>query len=240
MGLLKMTILSFKSFEPASTLKPRGIFMAMFNPANYKMEYSFTKDMMVTPGSVVNDKTVSAVNPQKMSFDFLIDGTGANGDERVVLVEIKKFDKLVMPDKKDFTDFSNRIKAVSETPVSVATPENPTPDPPIPEDVRLNLPKLLLLWGTFIFACEIETYTVSYTLFNQLGIPLRATISATFTEVKAPELIDSFRSSEELDNVTNITSFLSTAFTLTNNVTKAVDMARSENLNSLRQNVNIK
>jgi hypothetical protein len=76
-------------------------------------------------------------------------------------------------------------------------------------------------------------------LFNQLGIPLRATISATFNEVVLPEALNVLNDSAQLDAITNVASFLSTAFTITNNVAKAVDMARDENLNSLRQNVNI-
>lgn len=215
MGLLKMTILSFRSFDnPMDLLKPR-MFLAMFNPASYKIEYNFTKDKKETAGG--NDQTapVSAISLKKMSFDFLIDGTGANGDERIVLLEIKKFEKLVMPEKSDITAFNNASTA------------------------QLEMPKLLLVWGTFIFSCEVESYSLNYTLFNQLGIPLRATISATFNEVVLPEALNVLNDSAELDAITNVASFLSTAFTITNNVAKAVDMARDENLNSLRQNVNI-
>lgn len=216
MALLKMTILSFKSFEnPMDLLKPR-LFLAMFNPASYKIEYNFTKDKKETAGNAEQTAPISAVSLKKMSFDFLIDGTGANGDERIVLLEIKKFEKLVMPEKSDIASFNAASTA------------------------QLKLPKLLLVWGTFMFSCEIESYSVNYTLFNQLGIPLRATISATFNEVVMPEALDTFANSAELDAITNVASFLSTAFTITNNVAQAVDMARDENLNSLRQNVDIK
>ena len=215
MGLLKMTILSFKSFDnPMDLLKPR-MFLAMFNPASYKIEYNFTKDKKETAGGGIQTAKVTAVSLKKMTFDFLIDGTGANGDERIVLLEIKKFEKLVMPEKSEITAFNDSSKE------------------------QLNMPKLLLVWGTFMFSCEVESYSVNYTLFNQLGIPLRATISATFNEVVLPEALSAFNDSAELDAITNVASFLSTAFTITNNVAKAVDMARDENLNSLRQNVNI-
>jgi len=228
MALLKMTMLSFASFNnPMDLLKPR-IFFAMFNPASYKMEYGFTKDATVTPGSGAQEKPVSAVNPQKMTFDFLIDGTGANGDNRIVLLEIKKFEKIVMPDKSDFAAFSSGISAAAGLPGTSQ-----------PQTIRLNLPKLLLVWGTFMFSCEIESYSVNYTLFNQLGIPLRATISATFNEVPMPAQLDAFNNSAQLDAVTNVASFLSTAYTFTNNVVQAVEMARKDDLNSLRQSVDI-
>lgn len=216
MALLKMTILSFKSFvNPLDLLKPR-LFLAMFNPASYKVEYNFTKDKKETSGNAEQTAPITAVSLKKMSFDFLIDGTGANGDERIVLLEVKKFEKLVMPEKSDIAAFNAASTA------------------------QLNLPKLLLVWGTYMFSCEIESYSVNYTLFNQLGIPLRATISANFSEVVMPEALSTFADSAELDAVTNVASFLSTAFTITNNVAKAVDLARDENLNSLRQNVDIK
>ena len=216
MALLKMTILSFKSFDnPMDFLKPR-LFLAMFNPASYKIEYNFTKDKKETSGNAEQTAPISAVSLKKMSFDFLVDGTGANGDERIVLLEIKKFEKLVMPEKSDIAAFNAAGTA------------------------QLKLPKLLLVWGTFMFSCEIENYSVNYTLFDQMGIPLRATISATFNEVVMPEALDTFNNSAALDAVTNVASFLSTAFTITNNAEKAVDMARDENLNSLRQNVDIK
>ena len=90
MALIKMTILSFKSFDnPMDLLKPR-IFLAMFNPASYKIEYNFTKDTKETSRSTITECPVTAISLKKMAFDFLIDGTGANGDERIVLLEDRK------------------------------------------------------------------------------------------------------------------------------------------------------
>jgi len=219
MSLLKMTILSFKSFKnPADLLKPR-IFLAMFNPASYKVEYNFTKDKKETTGDDAQNAPVHAISLRKMTFDFLIDGTGANGDQRIVLVETRKFGSVVMPEKKDLLSFNEAKKA------------------------HLELPKLLLVWGTFMFSCEIESYSVNYTLFSQLGIPLRATISATFNEIipnPKIDILDSFEGPDALDTISNVASFLSTAFTATNSVVQAVNMARSEDLNSLRQHITIK
>ena len=238
MALLKMTIFSLKSFDIKDIMKPR-IFMAMFNPASYKMEYAITKDTTVSPGAKTQDVPASAINPQKMTFDFLIDGTGANGDDRIVLLEVKKFEKTVMPEKKDISDFESSIgRAVSTMSAINPTEGGATSAEPI--NLKLELPKLLLVWGTFVFSCEIESYSVNYTLFNQLGIPLRATISATFAEVPAPKFLDDFTSSSIVETITDIGSFLSTAYTITNNAAKAADMAREMDLNSLREQVKIK
>lgn len=238
MALLKMTIFSLKSFDIIDIMKPR-IFTAMFNPASYKMEYAITKDTTISPGAKTQDVPASAINPQKMTFDFLIDGTGANGDNRIVLLEVKKFEKTVMPEKKNLSDFTSSIGSAVST-ISAMNPIGGGISNVDSISLRLKLPKLLLVWGTFVFPCEIESYSVNYTLFNQLGIPLRATISATFAEVPSPEFLDDFTSSSVVETITDIGSFLSTAYTITNNVTKAADMAREMDLNSLREQVKIK
>ncbi|OLY94241.1 hypothetical protein SAMN05444008_105187 [Cnuella takakiae] len=218
MTLLKMTILSFKSFEkPADLLNPR-VFMAMFNPASYKVEFNLTKDKKEATGDAAQSTPVTAVSLKKMSFDFLVDGTGANGDQRVVLQETKKFESVVMPGKKDLLSFNSATG-----------------------NAHLKLPQLLLLWGTFVFPCEIEAFSVNYTLFNQLGIPLRATINASFNEVEPKPrvpLLDRLANAEVVETIGNAASFLSTAFSATNNVVRAVEMAREENLNSIRSTFN--
>lgn len=206
MPLLKMTILAFKSFDNPMDLMTPSMFIAMFNPASYKVEHIFAKDEKTTAGSEGETMPTTAVSPQKMTFDFLIDGTGASGENRIVLLEVKKFEKLVKPD-------------VQTT-----------------EKGYLNLNKLLLLWGTFVFACEIESYSVNYTLFDQVGIPLRATISATFSENVEGSKLDIFNQilDDDLDKVVNLGGFLSNAFSVTQNAAKSVEMAREENLSSLR------
>lgn len=220
MALLKMTILAFKSFKnPADLLKPR-LFLTMFNPASYKVEHGFTKDNKEATGSDGQSTTITAISVKKMTFDFLIDGTGANGDIRSVGMETKKFEKVVLPEKADTLSIDTKKSA------------------------HLELPKLLLIYGTFTFSCEIESFSVNYTLFNQFGSPLRATISATFTEVIPDSkfnILDKLGIPEAaVDTISNVASFLSTAFTITNNVAQAISLARDEDLNSIRQKVTIK
>jgi len=43
-------------------------------------------------------------------------------------------------------------------------------------------PYLLVQYGTFISTCNINTSTVTYTMFDIFGLPIRAKISASFTE----------------------------------------------------------
>jgi len=48
--------------------------------------------------------------------------------------------------------------------------------------------RLEVRWGNFVFYGVLTQADVSYTLFDREGRPLRATVKATFMEVKAPEL----------------------------------------------------
>ncbi len=218
MALMKMTILAFKSFDkPADLLKPR-LFMAMYNPAAYKVEYQINKDSKEPAGADTAPTPPTSISPRKMTFDFVFDGTGANGQQRVVLLETKNFENVVMPEKKDL------LSSV------------------LPANENLKLPKLLLLYGTFMFSCEIESFSVNYTLFDTFGIPLRATINATFSEVNpgaAVSFLNNLTESATANTISNVASFLNNAFAMGQNVAAAVEQARDLNLNSLRQQVNI-
>ncbi|WP_052272914.1 hypothetical protein [Flavihumibacter solisilvae] len=52
-------------------------------------------------------------------------------------------------------------------------------------NVRGNIhrpPYLLVQYGTFVNTCIINSSSVTYTMFDMFGLPIRAKISATFTE----------------------------------------------------------
>lgn len=51
-------------------------------------------------------------------------------------------------------------------------------------------PYLLVQYGTFISTCVINSSTVTYTMFDMFGLPLRAKISASFSERTIPGLSD--------------------------------------------------
>lgn len=213
-----MTILAFKSFDkPMDLIKPR-LFIAMFNPTSYKVESNITKDDRETAGGETQTATAQAVSLKTMTFDFVIDGTGASGEKRIVLLETRNFEKVVMPENSA----NGFVKLSADA------------------GKKIELPKLLLTWGTFIFTCEIESYTINYTLFDTFGIPLRATITATFKERDpklAKNLLDLITENPVVEQITNAASFLSAAYSVTNNIAKTVDMAREENLNSIRQKI---
>ncbi len=41
---------------------------------------------------------------------------------------------------------------------------------------------LIIIWGTFIVRCVLDSMNIKYELFDRAGLPLRATISASFLE----------------------------------------------------------
>lgn len=55
---------------------------------------------------------------------------------------------------------------------------------------------LLVQYGTFICACVLNSSDVSYTMFDQYGLPLRAQVTASFTE----------RTPNKLQNILNMLS----------------------------------
>src|SRR5262249_15542406 len=45
-------------------------------------------------------------------------------------------------------------------------------------------PRILFVWGSLSFKAIVESVTQKFTLFNPIGLPLRATLSVTFREYK--------------------------------------------------------
>jgi hypothetical protein len=98
---------------------------------------------------------------------------------------------------------------------------------------------LILMWGTMMLKCSIENISVNYTLFNAAGIPMRATISATFKERNddpddfTKGLDDFF----EGDPVKDGLSVANIAFQVFNGVSQTVAIAETNDLNSIREKV---
>ncbi|MEX2336458.1 MAG: LysM peptidoglycan-binding domain-containing protein, partial [Fulvivirga sp.] len=42
---------------------------------------------------------------------------------------------------------------------------------------------LIINWGTLVFKCRLENMTINYKLFSPEGLPLRATVTASFIEL---------------------------------------------------------
>ncbi|MEJ7679304.1 MAG: hypothetical protein WKG06_15895 [Segetibacter sp.] len=167
MSLLKMTILSFSSTGIKQLTDIPQIYMVMFNPNTYKTEFKINYDITKPMKSDDSEKLprFSSIDSKQFSFDFIVDGTGAAGYKRDVGLDVKSFMKVVG------YDVNSKASAGLQSAVGAAT--GSAANIPVP-----SIRKLMLMWGTFIQKCVIESITVNYTLFSSLGAPLRATISA--------------------------------------------------------------
>jgi hypothetical protein len=67
-------------------------------------------------------------------------------------------------------------------------------------------PRLMVQYGTFICYCRLKNSTITYTMFDITGLPIRAKISATFVEEKKSILSDLFNmlSSPDLTHIREI------------------------------------
>ncbi len=98
---------------------------------------------------------------------------------------------------------------------------------------------LLLMWGTFIQKCVIESISVNYSLFGPLGSPLRATITANFREYndEPTGLLKDVADFFDSNPVQGIMSVANVAFQVFNAVDQTVAIAKANDLDSIRQSV---
>lgn len=166
----------------AETGIPTGIpFVAMYNPTTF----SFTKSQETTQKPLKNtDGSANEFNynpNQTISLQLFFDGTSASppmgipvpsNEAASIAVASVGVEALITL----FFQCVYDIRTKFHSPASVR-----------------------LIWGAGLFArCKLQNATVNYTLINRLGLPLRATIDATFLtdvddKVRA-SLIDKFTS----------------------------------------------
>jgi hypothetical protein len=74
---------------------PVGIYLAMFNPESFSVEHRVNYDKTTAPGRIGTESKFRNVEAQTVSFNFLIDGTGASGEKREVFADIELFKYVV-------------------------------------------------------------------------------------------------------------------------------------------------
>lgn len=127
-------------------------FTAMVNPAELSHEHSITYNTRPTLGQVASDAKFSAMNPDRLKFAIVLDGTGvvpsaspgaAPQDVQTLLMQLYQVVYSYVSDRHE------------------------------PSHVRV-------LWGTIIFFGRLDTMSVRYTLFKPSGDPLRARVEMSF------------------------------------------------------------
>lgn len=96
----KMIIIPVKDFSTIPT--PAGPpYIAMFNPENWQMQTKVRYRSNTKSGNDSAQQDFDRVDAPSLSFDLLIDGTGASGQTREVLADILFLEKVILFDGKE-------------------------------------------------------------------------------------------------------------------------------------------
>lgn len=128
------------------------LFVCMFNPDTFTIEHSVTYNNTQAKGQTATDGNFVCIPPKQFSLEFVIDSTGVSSDLDIPSVPI---------------------------PLQVLLFNKVTLD----IDGDIHRPNYLIVqFGTFVCECYLVSSRITYTLFDEYGIPLRAKINATFKE----------------------------------------------------------
>jgi nucleoid-associated protein YgaU len=161
--------LSITSIESGSN---GASYKLLINPAEFSHEYSICYNTKRTLGQTSNPVRFSAVNPDKINFSVVFDGTGVAPPQAGTPVEV-----------------ADQIKALNDVVYDY--------DSEYHEPNRVHI-----LWGTLSFDGRLQSMSVNYTLFRSSGAPLRARAELSFLGcVKTDEaLLAANRSSPDLSH----------------------------------------
>lgn len=90
----KLTILPVKEMGIPIPVPIGPPYIVMFNPDTLTVDTNVEFDRNAAPGSTSAQMRFIKIRPRDFNFEFLVDGTGASGEQREVLAEINAF-KLV-------------------------------------------------------------------------------------------------------------------------------------------------
>lgn len=163
--LLKLTIIPFDDSKTVQAGPPSGPpFIVQFNPETY----TNTTEVELAPASQAHGDSGSeakfkAIKPRQWTFDLLIDGTGYSPAPPPV----GAVDAIAPSTGLSVVGQIELFKLVTGFSGNVHRPRY-----------------LMLVWGTLIATCVLESFSIAHKLFTPEGLPLRAVISATFKEHK--------------------------------------------------------
>lgn len=165
MGKLeKLTIQAYKTIDFKDNEKVGEPFVTMFNPDKYDEKYAIEHKEDQPQGTAANASKYNKTKPPEYQFEFLIDGTGTtqyapDGDDQPIK-------------KKDVGDEIQKFMKVVYK-----------------YEGDQHRPRFCMIkWGEWLILRTVfKSCTVSYTLFDRTGYPLRARIKAVFSDVKSDE-----------------------------------------------------
>lgn len=127
-------------------------FKAHVNPESYTRSVFVNFSELQAPGTSGAASKHTNTEPQTLQFDFLLDRTGALGN-------------------------------LSAGPVGVTIDIEHFKKLTLSYDGEIHKPRyLILIWGTLLFKCQLQSLDVEHKMFGKEGLPLRAILKATFKE----------------------------------------------------------
>jgi len=139
------------------TRVPDTEFVIPVNPENYSQNLKIEVDRRRGHGNQRTGPRFKSTVPEELKLDFILDGTGT--------IEGYWYADLTVGDQID------QFKKVAY---------NFNGDIHRPNFIKV-------FWGDFIFQCILTNLDINYTLFDWDGSPLRAKVSATFTDFLAQD-----------------------------------------------------
>lgn len=172
-----------------------GRFVLPINPESYKRSHQIQLEDTQNPGAQSNNSKHARTTPEEFNLEFMLDGTKTVEGNMMMDVPVSK-------QVKQFLDLTYKMNG----------------------DIRK--PNFLkIVWDDdFVFDCQLSKADVNYTLFRPDGSPLRAKVSATFREHKAPKI----KVSEE-GRVSNTQNRVENALGSGNRLANVVKSASSSN-----------
>lgn len=91
-GLLeRLKIIGFREATESSLGVPFSVYIAMFNPEKYSTSKNSLFNTDRRPGATGSELRFNREQHRTFNFEFVVDGTGASGEKREVLVDINLF-----------------------------------------------------------------------------------------------------------------------------------------------------
>jgi hypothetical protein len=207
-ALAKLNIVAYSKMDDKGNFDSKvGRFIALYNPTDFEFNTGTELAINYTAGGGAAPVQDLYQTNRELKIEFFVDGTGTSpplgiplgwamgaignvGGGASVGALVAQASLSAVASAFTVTSYINYFFKIAASSTLRDTP--PTPDDPLTTDVneaRVNPQThqsnyLKLIWGAgFRFNCKLATASVKYTLFNQLGQPLRATIKATFTEI---------------------------------------------------------
>jgi hypothetical protein len=133
-------------------------FTIPINPETYSQAYKIESKSKSTGGNEGSTPEYKFTTPEQLKLDFTLDNTGT--------IEGNILDGTPLP--KQVESLLNVVYKMQG---------------------KSHRPSILQIqWDLFTFDCVLASIDINYVLFKQNGEPLRAKISATFTQHKDPKL----------------------------------------------------